>query len=475
MVGITSYGAYVPVYRLGRDVIAKAWGKGGARGERALAHFDEDSVTMAVAAGGNALSAIDRSKVDALFMATTTAPYHEKLSASIVNTALDLGREARTADFGNSLRAGTIAINSAIDAVKAGSAKNVLVAAADVRMGLPQGDYEQNIGDGAVAVVIGSEGVLAEIEHSASVVEEIHDVWRTDDDRFIRAWEDRFVITQGYERATKEAVAALLQKSGLKQSDFAKVAIYGPEGRSHPALMKALEFKPEQIVEPPFATVGNTGAANAMMALALALETAKPGERILFAGYGDGADALVLRATDAITRVKPERSLSGQIAEKRMVPTYEKYLLWRQLLPTEPARRPDALPASPAALFRERQRVLALYGQKCTSCGTIQYHPLHTMRVCSVCSAKDQFEPVRLSDRKGEVYTFTLDNLAASIDPPLVFTTVDFQGGGRIVCEMTDVDPAEVKVGMPVDMCFRKLFTVKGLHSYFWKSRPAKS
>ncbi len=474
MVGITSYGAYVPVYRLGRDVIARAWGKGGGRGERAVAHFDEDSVTMSVAAGRNALSGIDGMGVDALFVATSTAPYHEKLAASIVGTALDLGRETRTADFGNSLRAGTIAINSAIDAVKAGAANNVLVTAADLRLGLPQGDHEQNLGDGAAAVSIGGEGVLAEIEHRTSIVEEIHDVWRADNDAFIRSSEDRFAITQGYERGVKGVVQRLLQQSGLSQSDFSKVAIYGPEARSHAALVKALEFKPEQIVAPPFATIGNTGAANAMLTLVLALEGAQPGERILFVGYGDGADAFVLRATEGIARVKPERSLSDQIASKRAVPTYEKYLLWRQLLSTESPRRPDPIVSSPAALFRERRRVLALYGQRCVACNTIQYHPLHTMRICSVCKTKDRFEWVRLSDRKGEVYTFTLDNLAASIDPPIVFTTVDFQGGGRIVCEMTDVDPAEVQVGMPVEMCFRKLFTVKGIHTYFWKSRPAR-
>lgn len=475
MVGITAYGAYVPIYRLSRETLGKAWGRAGGRGERAVAHFDEDSVTMAVAAGANALSALDRAKVDALFTASSTSPYREKLAASIVATALDLGQGCRTADFANSLRAGTIAISSAMDAVLAGTARNVLVTAADVRLGAPQGDYEQNIGDGAVAIAIGREGVIAEIEHRTTVVEEIQDVWRSDEDKFVRSWEDRFVITQGYERATKAAIAKLLQQSGLRQSDFAKAAIYGPEARSHPALLKGLEFKPEQVVEPPFATIGNTGAANAMMILAQALENAKPGERILFAGYGDGADAFVLRATDAITNVRPERTLQEQIAAKRLMPTYEKYLLWRQLLPTEPPRRPDAMASSPAALFRERRRILALYGQKCTGCGTIQYHPLHTMRVCSVCSAKDQFEWVRLSDRKGEVYTFTLDNLAASIDPPIIYTTVDFKGGGRMFVEMTDVDPDEVKVGMPVEMCFRKLFTVKGVHTYFWKSRPTKA
>ena len=42
MVGIISYGAYLPLWRLSRDAITR-----GAPGEKAVCNFDEDSITMA--------------------------------------------------------------------------------------------------------------------------------------------------------------------------------------------------------------------------------------------------------------------------------------------------------------------------------------------------------------------------------------------------------------------------------------------
>src|SRR3972149_5907540 len=122
MVGITSAGAYIPIYRLERDEIARAWGGRSSGGKRAVAGYDEDAVTMAVAA---ALDVFKRGgdSADGLSLATTTAPYKEKLSAAIVASAADLPGECRTADFTDSLRSGTIALKAALDAVKAGPAK----------------------------------------------------------------------------------------------------------------------------------------------------------------------------------------------------------------------------------------------------------------------------------------------------------------------------------------------------------------
>ena len=161
MVGITSYGAYVPLYRLSREAIAR-----GGRGEKAICNFDEDSVTMAAASVIDCLTGVDRQTVDGLYFATTTSPYKEKLAAGIVAMAADLKRNVITADFANSLRAGTSALMSAIDAVKAGSAKKVMVTAADTRMGIPTSPYEQNFGDGAGALLIGDNNVIATVEDS---------------------------------------------------------------------------------------------------------------------------------------------------------------------------------------------------------------------------------------------------------------------------------------------------------------------
>ena len=127
MVGITSYGAYVPLWRLSREAIMK-----GLRGEKAIRNFDEDSTTMAVAAAIDCLKGQKREAIDAVFFASTTAPYKEKQIATTIAAACDLRRDITTADFTNSLRSATSAIKAALDAIKAGSAKEVLVVAAEV-------------------------------------------------------------------------------------------------------------------------------------------------------------------------------------------------------------------------------------------------------------------------------------------------------------------------------------------------------
>ncbi len=139
MSGIVSYGAYVPKYRIDRKLIYKAMGWLNPAtfmpGEKAVANYDEDSVTMAVAAGIDCLTGIYRSKVDAVFFATTTPPYAERQNAEIIATALDCRADIRTADITDTSKAGTTAVLSAVDAVKDGSLKNVMVCAAVMRLG----------------------------------------------------------------------------------------------------------------------------------------------------------------------------------------------------------------------------------------------------------------------------------------------------------------------------------------------------
>jgi hydroxymethylglutaryl-CoA synthase len=186
MVGITSAGTYLPVYRLNRDDIARLWGGRSAGGTKAVAGYDEDTVTMAAAAALECLGKAGRG-VEGLSLATTTAPYREKQSAAIVAAVADLPAECHTADLTDSLRASSIALKSAVDAVKAGSAANVLVAAADCRLGAAKGTLEQSLGDGAAALMIGSEGVVAEIEGSYSVYNDFTDVWRNENDAYIKS------------------------------------------------------------------------------------------------------------------------------------------------------------------------------------------------------------------------------------------------------------------------------------------------
>lgn len=472
MAGIASYGAYVPLYRLSRETIARAWGSRAFPGEKAIANFDEDVITMAVAAGLDCLIGFDPKQVDGLFLATTTSPYREKQAASLVASALDLPREARTADFTDTLRAGTIALLSAIDAVKSGSARSVLVIASDARLGAPQGDFEQLLGDSAAAILVGDSEAVASFEGSYSIFNEFTDVWRTSEDVFVRSWEDRFISEEGYVSTVREAVLGLFQKYHLTPKSFAKVALYAHDHRSHPGLARALGFDlATQVQDPLLTSVGHSGAASVLMMLAAALETSKAGDKILAAGYGDGSDALIFQVTENLGKLAQRRGVTGHVNSKRLVGSYQRYILWRQLIATEPPKRPQIPTPSLPAIWRQHDRIFPFYGVKCRQCGTIQYPP---PRVCLSCKAKDSFEKFRLSNQKGQVFTFTKDNLYASIDPPTIFGCVDFEVGGRFMCEITDRDAADLQIGTPVELTFRKLFTTAGFHNYFWKARPIR-
>ncbi len=470
MVGIASYGAYIPYYRLSRAEIAKAWGGAPQPGEKAVANCDEDSITLAVAAAMDCTTRIDPKSISSLYFASTTSPYKEKQAAATIATAVDLGREAFTVDFANSLRSGTNAMRAAMDAVIAGSSRNVLVCAADTRLGYPTGENEMSFGDGAAAFLIGDTKVAAAIEGSYTLANEMIDVWRLDKEIFVNTWEERFVREKGYEKVIPEAVSAALKKFNLTPKDFAKFVCYAPNSKQLASIARNLGFNLKtQVQDILYDALGNTGTASAMMSLVAALEEAKAGDRILLASYGNGCDVLILKATEEIENIRNRRGVKGHLGRKRMVGNYEKYARWRRLIAVQPPARPEPIAPSAVALWRDNQGGLGLYGVKCKNCGFIQYP---AQRVCIHCKTKDNFEPYRFAREVGKVFTFSHDNLAASIDPPTTICAVDFPQGGRIMCDMTDRAVEEVKVGMPVEMTFRKIGEQGGIHNYWWKCRP---
>ena len=474
MAGVISYGAYVPYHRMSRQEFQRAWGGFAVPGERSVANFDEDSITMSVEAAIDCLAGTSPSEVDAVFLASTTLPYKEKLGAAIIAAALDIPGDVRTADFAGSLRVGTTALECALDAVKAGSTRKVLVIVADTRMGAPAGQFEQTLGDGAAALLVGDTDVIAEFKDSHHTSDEFSGVWRADGDEFIRSWEDRMVLDEGYSKVLPEAISALMKKCGLTPGDFAK-AVFDPpmDVRRHAKAASTLGFDAPQVQDPMFMTTGNTGSAMALMMLVAALEESAAGDRMLLASYGNGVDAFALEVTDGIGKLGQRRGIRRHLESKRMVHNYETYLRWRDLLTLEPARRPERPPMSISELRRERRQMLPLYGQKCTSCGTPQYE-VRPGRICIVCQAKDQFEPYRFADKAARVFTFTQDRLQMSNDPPNTAVVIDFDGGGRAMFDLTDRDPDAVEVGMPVEMTFRKLYFNRGIHNYFWKARPVR-
>lgn len=473
MIGIISYGAYIPLWRMNRELIGKEWGIPAAPGEKAVANFDEDSLTMSVAAAVDCIGGLDRSKIDGVFFCTTTSPYEEKQAAVTVAASTDLRKDIITSDFTNSLRASTQAIRAAVDAIKAGSAKEILVTSADIRVGAPRSTFEQIFGDGAAALMIGDTNVAVEIEGFYSAYHEITDVWRSEGEHFVKGWEDRFVIEEGFLKSVGQGVAAALKKFNTKQSDYSKAIFYAPDQRRHGEIAKLTGFDPKtQLADGLFALVGNTGAAHPMLMLVAALEEAKPGDRLLLASYGDGSDIISLRVTDQIEKIRDRRGYKKLLNAKKMVPDYQSYAQWRGIVSAESAaRRPATEAPSSSAQWRDRDSILRLYGVKCKQCGTIQYPP---QRVCARCQSKDNFEDVRLSDKRAKLFTYAMDYIAGSKDIPLVVCVLNFDGGGRMVSTLTDRDIKEIKIEMPVEMTFRKLFTTEGIHNYYWKCMPVR-
>jgi hydroxymethylglutaryl-CoA synthase len=467
MIGITSYGAYVPAHRLGPET--KGW---GFPFEKAVGYYDEDSLTMAVAAALDCIQDHDRNAVDGLYFASTTAPYKEKLTATTAAFACDLRNDILTVDFANSLRAGTAALRMAMDTLKAGSAKNLLITASDCgRISQPRDNFDQNNGDGAAAFLLGDQDVIATIEACDSVSNEVLDVWRIDSGKYMRAWEDRFVMEEGYFRVLPSAVSAFLKKQNLAAKDITKIIFNAPDRRRHGEMAKKLGFAPAQIQNPLFDKMGNTGTAFCLMLLVSALEEAQSGDTILVVNYGNGADCLLLRITENIRKARNRRAIKHCLALKLMIPDFQTYLGFRHN-PPEGSLYPPVRPSA-SAILRDRDSIFRLYGGKCSVCGSTQYPP---QRVCVRCRAKDSMRPIRLSDRKAKVFTYTLDNLAQipAFDLPMVDTIVDFEGGGRGCFQMTDRDPNAVMIGLEVEMTFRKLHTSHEMNNYFWKCTPVR-
>ena len=480
MVGIRSYGAYIPRYRMNHNTIFTAVGFLGTfppPGENAVANHDEDALSMAVAAGTDCLQGMKREVIDGLYLATTSQPYMLRQNSALVATALDLQSNIRTADFIGSAKSGTTALLSAFDAVKGEMSSSVLVCASDCRLSKPGSTQEHLYGDGAASLLVGSDDVIATFEGAHSVSYDFPDRWRASGEKFEHAWEDRFIRDSGYRQFIPEVISGLLKKYDLNIKDFAKIAYPGLYPREHGAIAKRLGADPAQLQDTLLSTIGDTGAASPLMMLVAALEDAKPGDRILVVSFGNGSDALFFQVTEEIGNMAGRRGVKKHLNLKKELTSYEKYLAFRNLAPVDLGIRGEISIRTPmSALFRERRVVLSLCGSKCKACGTPQY-PYQRVCVNPDCGAVDQMEDYRFSDKKGVIFTYTGDNLAASIDPPSVYGLVDFDGGGRFWFDFTDCDLDSVRVGMPVEMTFRRRYVDEpsGVHGYSWKATPVSA
>ena len=472
MAGIVSFGAYIPIYRLNRRTIGEVWGGGEKKGEKAIANFDEDSITMAVEAGRECLKARERSSIDALYFASTTPPYKEKQAASIIAAGLDLREDIFAADITDSIRSGTIALKIALDTVKSGSARSALVIASDCRIPPPNSALEPIFGDGAAAFLVGREKAAVEIEGSYYITSEFLDFWRLEYDRIVRTWEDRFIREEGFLPYTQRAISGLLKYYNLSHEAFAEAVLYAPDARLHREVARILNLDAKTKVHNLlFDQIGNTGTAFVPMMLVASLENAEAGDLILVANYGDGAEAHILRVTDEIRNVTNKESFKKNLDSKVMLDNYGRYIKFRDLMEFEHTpefRLRTYLPG----MWRDRQWVYRFHGHKCKKCAKEQF-PMQ--KRCMYCGAASEFlEEIPLADRKGTLFTYGVDERAPVVDPPNVVAAVNLGGGARFYSQMTDRDAKALKVGMPMELTFRRIHDALGIHNYFWKCRPAR-
>lgn len=465
MRGIIASGAYIPHRRLDRREIAAVFGKGGGSGTRSVASFDEDTTTMGAEAARNALRGAPQARADSLWFATATPAYLDKTNATAIHAALRLDPSVGALDMGGAIRSGVGTLRTAL-----AGAGTTLVVASDMRDGLPTSTDESAGGDGAAAMLVGDDTtapVIAEYLGSGVVTDEMLERWRTPGGGRSRAWEERFGEVV-YAPLMKQALAAALDNADVDPELIDHMIVTGLHGRAVKRNTRALGIAPEKLVDDLASTVGNTGTAHPALLLASVLDTAEPGATIALMMLADGVEVIVLRATHAISDHRPAAPVTDQIASGAPV-SYGKFLSWRGMAQVEPPNRPA--PNRPSASFAHRRNdwKFGFVGTRDRSSGMIHMPPA---RVSQKGGAVDDMEPVAMADTAGTVASFTIDKLVYSPSPPVVFAVIDFDGGGRVPLELTDVDPDDVEIGARVEPTFRRMFTSDEIHNYFWKVRP---
>ncbi len=467
MTGIVSYGTYIPYWRLQRSAILMTLGSGGGRGTRAVASYDEDTTSMGAEAARRAVAAAPPdASVGSVFFTTVSPAYLDKTNANAIHAALGLPETSGAYDMLGSVRSGVATCTIA------GHGPDLAVLS-DIRIGLPSGADETNGGDGAAALLFGDgPDVIAETIGGATATAEFLDRWREPGAAVSRQWEERFGEFV-YLPLVETAVANAYASADIKPEQVDHLIAVGLHSRAVRGVAKIAGVRPEAVADDLSGQIGNTGVAHAAIVLADVLDRAEPGQVIALVQLADGVDVWLLKVTDAIAGYRAKRrqtTVRDQIAAGRDDLTYATYLTWRGFLDREPPRRPDPeRPAGPPS-YRTEAWKFGFVGSRCQKCGTRHLPPA---RVCVNCHTVDEMQPERLADVPATIATYTIDRLAFSLSPPTIVVVIDFDGGGRFQCEMTDADPGRIAIGQRVQMTFRRLYTADGVANYFWKARPA--
>jgi hydroxymethylglutaryl-CoA synthase len=343
-VGVVSWGAYIPKYRIRTEEVARIWGDDPARivdvylvDEKSVEGFDEDAVTIAVEAARMAIrrSKLDPRRIGAVYVGTESKPYAVKPISSILVDALGLSNNVFAVDMEFACKAGSDGLVAAIGLVESGRVEYGMTVGADTSQGEPGEHLEYSASSGGAALIVGKDGVVAELEAMYSFVSDTPDFWRRDGSPYPMHGEG-FTGEPAYFRHIVGAVKGLMEKYGYKPSDFTYVVFHQPNGR-FPVRVASMLNIPIEKVKPGIVVthIGNTYNASALLGFAKVLDVAKPGDKILLVPFGSGAgsNAFVFTVTDIIT----ERQKAGvptveEMLRNKIYVDYAQYLKMRKMI-----------------------------------------------------------------------------------------------------------------------------------------------
>lgn len=444
--GILATSRYLPHLRLGRaEILAQhRWMapglRGLAKGQRTLANWDEDSVTMAVEAGRALQRALPGSAFASFSLVSTTLPFADRLNAGIAAAALG---QPQAGDHA--------------------------VVAAERRIARPASAQEMILGDGAAGVLVGSGAPLATFVAHASRHTDLVDHFRASGQLHDYGWEERWVRDEGYLKIAAGTLQHCLKDAGATAPAIARFALPAPLAKVNEAVAKRLGINAAALVPTEHETVGDLGCAQPLAMLDAALRRAVPGELILVAAFGSGCDALLLRRTD--------QPCHGPLPEAgRSEKSYMKLLSFTGQIDLEWGMRAElGNKTALTAAWRDHARAARFEAGRCGACGTVQF-PLTHLCVNPDCRAQDQQAGLSLVDVPARVLSHTSDFLACTPNPPFQFGHVDFEGGGRVMMAFADTDADELAVGLPLRMVYRvkDIDRLRGYRRYFWKATPVR-
>jgi len=483
MFGIVGYGGYVPRLRLVRRAAAEAnaWYApqfvNAAKGTRAFANWDEDSITMAVAAARDCLgTADDRSRIASVLLASGTLPFAERLNAGVVCEALTLRDDVQAADVTGSQRAGLSALAQAVAQVRGGGG-DVLVLASDNRKTRAASSQELDFGDGAAALQIGRDKVLAEYLGAGTVTVDFVDHFRAAGEDIDYAWEERWVRDEGITKLVPRAVKAALAEAKVEASQIDHFIFPTTFQKMDQQLAKGCGVRAEAVVDSLASRVGDTGLPHGMLLLAHVLERAGPGQPILLAQFGSGAQAMVFRVTDEVRNFRPAKGVSEWIRRGVEETAYTRFLSFKDQLDLERGMRGEQdRKTALSTAYRHRSAILGLVAGRCEVTGSVHFPPSR-ISYDQGKPLQDTQKPHKLAERRGSVLSWSAEFLSFHRSPPHRYGQVDFDGGGRVLMEFTDTGDGEIDAGSAVEMTFRikDIDDRRGYTRYFWKATPVRA